>query len=220
MRERKPRSPPSFLKETEILELKRSTSELEEALISIVAILNKHQAGELYFGIKDNGSIVGQDISAKTLRDIAQAIDQKIEPKIFPKINHVEIEGKACVHVQFSGTQVPYFCDGRAYIRVADQDRKTTVHEVRRMLSEQVGRDWEKRLSEKGVRDANTKMLRSFMRHAKDAKRIQFSYTNARTTCTSSSFSRTTAFSTRGRCSSATTTPWNSKPPSSPARTS
>jgi len=33
--------------ESEILELKRSTSELKEALISIAAILNNHQRGEL-----------------------------------------------------------------------------------------------------------------------------------------------------------------------------
>ena len=44
--------------ESEILELKRSTSELKEALIFIAAILNKHQQGELYFGIKNDGTVV------------------------------------------------------------------------------------------------------------------------------------------------------------------
>jgi ATP-dependent DNA helicase RecG len=44
--------------ESEILELKRSTSELKEAIISIVAILNKHQRGELYFGIRNDGEAV------------------------------------------------------------------------------------------------------------------------------------------------------------------
>jgi len=39
-------------KETETLELKKSTSKLKEAIISIAAILNKHQRGEIYFGIK------------------------------------------------------------------------------------------------------------------------------------------------------------------------
>ncbi|MCJ7616642.1 MAG: hypothetical protein MUO43_08920 [Desulfobacterales bacterium] len=33
------------LKESETLELKKSTSELKEAIFSIVAILNKHQKG-------------------------------------------------------------------------------------------------------------------------------------------------------------------------------
>ncbi|MFH0795882.1 MAG: RNA-binding domain-containing protein, partial [Candidatus Omnitrophota bacterium] len=47
-------------KETETVELKKSTSELKEAIISICAILNKHQKGNLYFGIKNDGAVVGQ----------------------------------------------------------------------------------------------------------------------------------------------------------------
>lgn len=39
--------------ETETLEFKRSTGELKEAVHSICAILNKHQCGELYFGVKN-----------------------------------------------------------------------------------------------------------------------------------------------------------------------
>ena len=40
------------MKESETVEFKRTTSELKEAIISIVGILNKHGSGELYFGIK------------------------------------------------------------------------------------------------------------------------------------------------------------------------
>lgn len=41
--------------ETETLEFKKSTGELKEAMYSIGAMLNKHQHGELYFGIKTDG---------------------------------------------------------------------------------------------------------------------------------------------------------------------
>ncbi|MFA5863150.1 MAG: RNA-binding domain-containing protein [Phycisphaerae bacterium] len=44
------------LQESEILELKKSTAELKEAVISIGAILNKHQGGLLYFGVKNDGT--------------------------------------------------------------------------------------------------------------------------------------------------------------------
>jgi ATP-dependent DNA helicase RecG len=71
------------LKKNENIEFKKSTSLINEAIISIVAILNKHGKGELYFGINDKGEAVGQDISAKTLRDISQKIDEQIEPKIY-----------------------------------------------------------------------------------------------------------------------------------------
>ena len=58
------------MKESEILELKRSTAELKEAVISIVAILNKHQKGELYFGVRNDGIIFGQDVTENTIREI------------------------------------------------------------------------------------------------------------------------------------------------------
>ena len=45
--------------ETEQIEFKKSTGELNEGIVSIVAILNKHQAGELYFGVKNDGTVLG-----------------------------------------------------------------------------------------------------------------------------------------------------------------
>ena len=54
--------------ETETLEFKKTTGELKEGVVSIAAILNKHQKGELYFGIKPDGMPIGQQISEKTLR--------------------------------------------------------------------------------------------------------------------------------------------------------
>ena len=50
-------------RETESLEFKKSTGELKEGIISIGAILNKHQKGELYFGGRPDGTPIGQEIS-------------------------------------------------------------------------------------------------------------------------------------------------------------
>ncbi len=52
--------------ETETVELKKSTSELKEAVISIVAMLNKHQRGEVIFGIRSDGiaGVIGKSLSA------------------------------------------------------------------------------------------------------------------------------------------------------------
>lgn len=72
--------------ETETLEFKKSTGELKEAVISIVAILNKHQKGELYFGVKPDGTPVGQVVTEKSLRDISHKISEAVEPKIYPQI--------------------------------------------------------------------------------------------------------------------------------------
>lgn len=100
--------------ESETLELKKSTSEIKEAIISIAAILNKHQHGELFFGIKNNGIVAGQNVTEKTIRDISKSIADHIEPKIYPHIYHIEIDGKACIKVRFRGNDSPYFAYNRA----------------------------------------------------------------------------------------------------------
>ena len=60
--------------ETEQIEFKKSTGELKEGIISIASILNKHGSGTLYFGVKNNGDVLGQEASDKTLRSVSQAI--------------------------------------------------------------------------------------------------------------------------------------------------
>lgn len=68
------------LRESETLELKKSTSELKEAVISIAAMLNKHGKGTVWFGVKNDGEVVGQTVGQATLRSLSQAIAAHIEP--------------------------------------------------------------------------------------------------------------------------------------------
>lgn len=75
-------------KESENLELKKSTSELKEAIISISAILNKHGKGILYFGIKNDGSVVGQIVGKDTIRDISKA------PQVTPQVELSRLEAR------------------------------------------------------------------------------------------------------------------------------
>lgn len=91
--------------ETEQVEFKKTTSEIKEGICSIAAILNKHQSGILYFSVDAKGTVVGQDVSEKTLRDISQTVSNKIEPKINPSIEQVEANGKWYIKVTFDGVQ-------------------------------------------------------------------------------------------------------------------
>ena len=43
--------------ENETLEFKKSTSELDEGVISLSSMLNKHGEGTLYFGVKNDGTV-------------------------------------------------------------------------------------------------------------------------------------------------------------------
>jgi ATP-dependent DNA helicase RecG len=118
--------------ETETLEFKKSTGELKEAVISIVAILNKHQKGALYFGVKPDGTPVGQIVTEKSLRDISHKISEAVEPKIYPQITKVVLDGRDCIHVSFAGTEIPYFAFGIAQMRVSDEDIALSPKERKR----------------------------------------------------------------------------------------
>lgn len=157
------------MRESETLELKKSTSELKEALISIASILNKHQKGELYFGVDRDGKVVGQTVTENTLREVSRAISEHIEPKIFPKVNEVVIEGKHCVHVEFAGNNVPYYAQGRAYMRVGDEDRQMSAKELERLILQknQERIKWDKEVcKEAKISDISQKKLGWFLQKA------------------------------------------------------
>jgi ATP-dependent DNA helicase RecG len=157
------------LKENEQVELKKSTSEIKEAVIAVSAILNKHCKGTLYFGVKNDGTIAGQDISEKTIRDISRAIAENIEPKIYPEITSVRIRGRNCVRVNFYGTEQPYFAYGRAYMRVGDEDRKISAKELENMfIRKNAGKQlWDTAVcKEASLNDISAKKLRTVLKEA------------------------------------------------------
>ncbi|MDR0460735.1 MAG: putative DNA binding domain-containing protein [Nitrososphaerota archaeon] len=165
--------------ESEKLEFKRSTAELNEGIISIVAMLNKHSYGELYFGVRNDGTPMGMDISEKTLRDVSQAITNHIEPQIYPEIKQVFIEEKACIHIGCTGEETPYYAFGRAYVRIADEDRVLSPAELESyILKRNIGRKtWDSDLSEKTIDDIDEDTLKKYLERANRAKRIDFVYT-------------------------------------------
>ena len=67
--------------ESEKMEFKKSTSELIDGVISLSAMLNKHNEGTVYFGVKNNGDVIGQkDLNENTLRDVSRKISEGIKP--------------------------------------------------------------------------------------------------------------------------------------------
>ena len=174
----------SELKETEFLELKKSTSELKEAIISIVAILNKHQKGELYFGIKNDGTVVGQDIGERTIRDISKSISDYIEPRIYPKIESILLKSKNCIHVEFQGGESPYFAYGRAYMRVGDEDKKLSAKELENLflVKNTSSLRWDDQYSNIEIGKIDENLLKNYFERGKSAGRINFEFNDVRAT--------------------------------------
>ncbi len=132
------------ISESEHIEFKKSTSLLKSALKSISAILNKHRKGELYFGLKNDGTPVKNSYSEKTLREISQTISHKIEPQIYPTITFVDINSIKVIKVTFEGFDVPYSAEGRYYLRVADEDKQLSSSELRKIILDNQDVRWDK----------------------------------------------------------------------------
>ncbi len=93
--------------ESETLEFKKSTAQLERALKSICGFLN-HKGGIIYFGVEKNGKIIGQTISDQPLRSVSQKIRQRIRPEISFGIKVLEIEEKRIIEVKIKEGGVHY----------------------------------------------------------------------------------------------------------------
>jgi ATP-dependent DNA helicase RecG len=65
---------------------------------------------------------------------VSQALGAHIDPRLYPEITSVDVAGKTCLRVQATGHQKPYFAHGRAYIRVADEDRQMSARELESLI--------------------------------------------------------------------------------------
>ena len=80
-----------IFKESETVELKHSLSQLERSLKTICAFLN-HKGGIIYFGISDNGEVLGQVATDSNFKKISQQISSRIRPTIVPIIEEIQVE--------------------------------------------------------------------------------------------------------------------------------
>ena len=169
-----------FGQESETLEFKKTTAETKDSVIDVVAMLNKHGRGEVYFGIRNDGEVLGQMISGSTLRDVSRALTENIKPQIYPTVEKVNIDYKDCIRVQFEGENVPYFAYGKAYVRVADECKQISPEELESLFRAKRGfvSSWDSAPSGMTVEDINTNFLRSYMKSANECGRLTYKFTN------------------------------------------
>ncbi len=122
--------------ESEELEFKRSTSLLKEATQTLCAFAN-HKGGVLYFGVSDDGTVVGQMVSDDTLKNIANTIKLNTDPKLYPQVEKVEIEGKSCIRVCIEQSPLkPHVAYGRPYIRIGPATQQLDQEQYRILLQQ------------------------------------------------------------------------------------
>ncbi len=160
-------------KETEMLEFKKTTGEMKEAMVSMSSILNKHGIGTILFGVKPDGDVCGQEVSESSLRDVSRAVYENIRPQIYPAIEEIILDGKHLIRVEFNGKDTPYSAAGRYYLRTADEDREVSPNELKNFfISNEYRERWEKSSSSATMKEIDRKAVREFWQNAVSAGRI------------------------------------------------
>lgn len=121
--------------ESETVEFKESTTELRDGIEALVAMLNKNGRGEVFFGVRNNGDVIGQDVGKNTLRSISQKVFENVEPSIVPTIEVLTAsDGKKYISLSATGKDRPYFSQGMVFVRSGEENRKAPPSEIRRMF--------------------------------------------------------------------------------------
>ncbi len=102
------------------VEFKKTTGQLERGMETLCAFLNG-TGGTVLFGVADDGEIIGQEVSDKTKREIADAIN-RLEPVATVQISYVPLPDSKkkviALHVEDARLNRPFCYKGRAYMRV------------------------------------------------------------------------------------------------------
>lgn len=168
-------------KENEFVEFKKSSSELKEAIQSISAMLNKHNKGTLYFGVKNNGDVVGQQIGEDTLNQISRDIAINIKPSFIFDIEQKQTpEGLSFIEINFHGYKAPYSAYNRYFLRFHDEDR-IMDNDMLREFYRQSNNDysyWEKSKSNNTIENVDNILLNRYYDQCYQKKRITYSFDN------------------------------------------
>jgi ATP-dependent DNA helicase RecG len=136
--------------ESETLELKETTGQRSDGTKTLCAFLNT-RGGRVLFGVTPAGYPRGQDVTDKTLRDIAEEV-RHIEPPAFPDIDRIDVGGgkEVIVVAVGRGQRRPYTDRGKAYRRLSSTTVEMSREEYNAMLLEVLHstRRWESEVAD------------------------------------------------------------------------
>ena len=68
------------------------------------------------------------------------------------------------------------------YIRVGESNKALSPHKIETLILSKKRSLWESEISERQLKDVDTKTLKDYMKRANEEGRINFKYSNAKTT--------------------------------------
>jgi len=113
--------------ESETVELKQSTGEMQEILETAGAFANA-TGGAIIIGVARTGGISGITIGKNTLESLVNSIQQQTDPKVFPVVSTTEIDGKTVIVLQVSASPIkPVLVQGRGFKRIGRNNHMKVI---------------------------------------------------------------------------------------------
>lgn len=142
--------------ECEVLEFKATTGQIVEAGKTLCGLLNK-KGGTLLIGVKENGEILGQQVTDKTQQEIAQILNE-ITPSAPIDLQIVDLPNtlKKVIVLKTSPTVPPavYHFKDKAYERVGSSTLSIKYERLRYLLLERtLDRNWDQLAAQNYVVD-------------------------------------------------------------------
>ncbi len=116
-----------FPMEDEFREFKTSLSELDKGIEAVTAMLNKHGRAEVYYGVANDGEVIGLDgrqLGQETIKKVEARISEIVKPPVIPSVIFEDYNGKRIIHVTARGNRKPYSCAGDYRIRIGSSNKK------------------------------------------------------------------------------------------------
>jgi len=160
--------------ESETVEFKRSTASMREAIETICAFAN-HRGGHLLVGIDDSGHILGQQVTDDTIKNIANAVKLNTDPKLYPAIEKIELEGRFCIAITVEESPLkPHLAFGRAYLRVGTTNQKLDRERYEYLLQQRFnGYGFDYQIQEEAsLSDIDTDTLYEFLETANSVRNL------------------------------------------------
>ena len=156
--------------ESETVEFKETFD--NRTVEAAVAFANT-KGGLIFIGVSDQGVKKGVQIGKETLSSWTNQISQGTQPRIIPKVESSEIEGKTIAVIQIREFPIkPVSTKGRCYRRVENSNHLMTPQDIAEMHLHSTGTSWDKTLApDATMSDIDPEKIKRYIRHSKDAGR-------------------------------------------------
>lgn len=167
--------------ETETLEFKKTLYEINQAMISLSAMLNTSGYGTLYFCIDNDGNPIEQPIEKDIIQTLTLKIKSSIKPTVVPLIQFDSLDGVQTIKITVKGEKAPYSAFGYYFLRDDDRDVEMRQEDLESFFKKrhQNNSNWEHSLTNFEIDSIDEKLLIDLINLGNETKRIKHVYKNA-----------------------------------------